>query len=76
VVAERLRDRLSSLSFDVPEGTWHLTASIGVACLSNRVVSSDELLAKSQRCLMQSKGLGGNQVFFDWDEALEVAGDK
>lgn len=76
VVAERLRDRLSALNFDVPEGTWHLTASIGVACLSNRVVSADELLAKSQRCLMQSKALGGNQVFFDWDEALEVAGEK
>lgn len=73
VVAERLRDRLSALSFEVTEGTWHLTASIGVACLSNRVVSVDELFAKSQRCLMQSKSLGGNQVFFDWDEALEVA---
>lgn len=73
VVAERLRDRLSALSFEVPEGVWHLTASIGVACLSNRVVSSDELLAKSQRCLLQSKKLGGNQVFFDWDEALETA---
>ncbi|HOS44702.1 MAG TPA: diguanylate cyclase [Armatimonadota bacterium] len=76
VVAERLRDRLSGLSFEVPEGSWHLTASVGVACLSNRVVSADELLAKSQRCLLQSKALGGNQVFFDWDEALETTGEQ
>jgi hypothetical protein len=27
------------------------------------------------RCLQQSKFLGGNQVFFDWDEALEESGE-
>jgi diguanylate cyclase (GGDEF)-like protein len=75
VVAERLRERLSGLRFDGVGGGVSVTISIGVACLSNRVASTEQLLAKVEDCFFEAKALGGNQIVFDWDQAIEVADD-
>jgi uncharacterized protein YyaL (SSP411 family) len=76
VVAERLRERISAMTFQSPEGPWHLTASIGVACLSAHVTSNEHLVVKANQCLAQSQRLGGNQIIFDWDEALEMMAEE
>lgn len=71
VVAERLHERISTMTFDSPEGPWNPTVSIGVACLSRRVTTSDDLMEKTYIGILQARSMGGNQVIFDWDEALE-----
>jgi diguanylate cyclase (GGDEF)-like protein len=71
VVGERLRERVSSLTFSSPRGPFHPTVSIGVSCLSTRVTTTENLVAKANYCRAQAKELGGNQIIFDWDEALE-----
>jgi diguanylate cyclase (GGDEF)-like protein len=71
VVAERLRERLSSLDVYSPDGEYHLTVSIGVACLSPRVTTPEQLVAKTDTSLRDAKALLGNQIMFDWDEAVE-----
>jgi len=76
VVAERLRERISAMTFQSPEGPWHLTASIGVACLSAHVTSNEQIIIKATQCLTQAQRLGGNQIIFDWDEVLEMMGDE
>jgi len=76
VVAERLRERISEMTFQSQEGPWHLTASIGVACLSAHATSSEQIIVKAEQCLSQSQRLGGNQIIFDWDEALEMMSDE
>ncbi len=71
VVAERLRERLTGLDLYSPDGDYHLTVSIGVACLSPRVTTPEGLLAKTDASLREAKALLGNQIMFDWDEAVE-----
>ncbi|MHB9025225.1 MAG: GGDEF domain-containing protein [Armatimonadota bacterium] len=70
VVAERLREAISAMSFADNKDSWYATVSIGVACLSDSVATSDQLIAKSEQSLLQAKGIGGNQIMFDWDEVL------
>jgi diguanylate cyclase (GGDEF)-like protein len=71
IVAERLREAISAMSFADNKDSWYATVSIGVACLSESVITSDLLIAKSEQSLLQAKGLGGNQIMFDWDEVLD-----
>jgi diguanylate cyclase (GGDEF)-like protein len=70
VVAERLRERVSGV-VDTDNEPWNLTAGIGIASLSATVTSHDQLTMKAERCLTQAQSLGANQVYLDWEEAVE-----
>lgn len=72
VVAERLRERISALTVQSAHGPGHFSVSIGVACLSVRVTTVEQLALKAGQCVSQAQHIGGNQIIFDWDEALET----
>ncbi len=71
VVAERLRERLSGVIDTGNNEYWNLTAGIGIASLSSTVSSHEQLTVKADRCLKQAQAMGANQVFLDWEEAVE-----
>jgi diguanylate cyclase (GGDEF)-like protein len=71
VVAERLRERVSGVIDTGNEEFWNLTAGIGIASLSSTVTSHEQLTMKAERCLKQAQAMGANQVFLDWEEAVE-----
>ncbi|MHB9130320.1 MAG: sensor domain-containing diguanylate cyclase [Armatimonadota bacterium] len=76
VVAERLREYISNLALSGEEVRWYLTVSIGVASLSPRITTAEQLIAKADESLREAKQLGGNQIIFDWDEAFEAFADN
>lgn len=67
VAAERLRERIAALTFFTGHTSWRLTVSIGVACLSSRITSADQLITNAATCLERAQELQGNQVLFDWE---------
>ena len=69
-LAERLRRCIESHNFGEYRGKAtipdvHLTVSIGVACLSDRIDSTEQLLKISDRNLYQAKDNGRNQIVAD-----------
>lgn len=76
VVAERLRAQISTMVSRPQHGAWHATVSISAASLTPRVASGPQFLAKAQQGLSEARLLGGNQIIFDWDEALELMAEE
>jgi two-component system cell cycle response regulator len=64
IFAERLRERIESMSFDVGiERPVHLTVSIGVATFpSPRVTTTEDFFARADEALYRAKSGGRNQV--------------
>jgi len=71
VVVERLRERLIGVTYENGAEKWNATFSIGVACLSKRISTPEQLLAKAEACLAEAKFLGRDQIIIDWNEAME-----
>jgi two-component system cell cycle response regulator len=64
VFAERLRERIASVPFDVGvDQPVHLTVSVGIATFpSPRVASTEDLFARADEALYRAKSGGRNQV--------------
>jgi two-component system cell cycle response regulator len=63
VVAERIRQRCQSQTFDSPAGHLRVTLSGGIALMSSRDrIEGPELLARADKALYQAKRAGRNQV--------------
>ena len=61
--AERLRERIASISFVAAHGGVSLTASIGVASfLGQDIITVDDLFARADEALYRAKALGRNKV--------------
>jgi diguanylate cyclase (GGDEF)-like protein len=62
--AERLRERISTQSFDIGAGRIvRLTVSIGIATFpSAGVASTEDLIARADEALYRAKAAGRNQV--------------
>jgi two-component system, cell cycle response regulator len=64
IFAERLRERIESIAFDVgTERPVHLTVSVGVATFpSPRVATTEDFFARADEALYRAKSGGRNQV--------------
>jgi diguanylate cyclase (GGDEF)-like protein len=61
-VAERLRQRIAGLSVDTAEGSVHVTASLGVASLTDPSMTLDALLSAADAALYSAKRGGRDNV--------------
>jgi diguanylate cyclase (GGDEF)-like protein len=61
-VAERIRKSIDDLGTGVPTG------SLGVACTSNRIVTSQALLDRADAALYDAKYSGGNRIEIDAED--------
>ncbi len=66
-VAERIRERIESLSIDSEAGPVALTASIGVSCHVAIMKGAEDLVAAADRALYGAKRAGRNRVVMDDD---------
>jgi diguanylate cyclase (GGDEF)-like protein/putative nucleotidyltransferase with HDIG domain len=71
VVAERIRELVSTYSFAVAGGL-HLTCSIGLACYPDQVDTEEFLLSAADRAMYGAKHLGRNQVRTINDPAIQA----
>jgi diguanylate cyclase (GGDEF)-like protein len=73
VVAERIRERMASSSFNVGVDSVVVTASIGIAGIDSMegegIVSPSILIDRADRALYSAKHLGRNRVEL-WDVAM------
>jgi len=63
-VAERLREKIAEMAFETPHGSFHMTATIGLAGLLNRDKDVGELVRRADEALYRGKTGGRNQVAF------------
>ena len=63
-VAERLREKIAEMEFETPHGSFHMTATIGLAGLLTGDKSADELVRRADEALYRGKTGGRNQVAF------------
>ena len=63
-VAERLREKIAEMEFETPYGSFHMTATIGLAALLSGDKSVDELVRRADEALYRGKAGGRNQVAF------------
>jgi diguanylate cyclase (GGDEF)-like protein len=74
VVAERIRERMASSSFDVGTDSVVVTASIGIAGIDSTeeegTLNPSTLIDRADRALYSAKHLGRNRVEL-WDEAMQ-----
>jgi diguanylate cyclase (GGDEF)-like protein len=76
VVAHRVRDRIAESAFLAAEGIdWRLTASVGVATLSDAAHSSEELIDAADRAMYHVKETGKNNVSLAPHLARRVSGE-
>ena len=61
-VAESLLERLAAIAVERPGGTFHLTASIGVAAALPRELDARRLLARADAAMYRAKRAGRNSV--------------
>jgi diguanylate cyclase (GGDEF)-like protein len=61
-VAERIRERVARLPFPCPEGTFHVTVSIGVACGPPVPTQPAALLTAADAALYEAKRAGRDRV--------------
>lgn len=62
LTAERIREAIAREIFSFGGGSWHVTASLGVAAANTRTESIEDLLKQADVALYQAKGTGRNRV--------------
>ncbi|MFC5600107.1 GGDEF domain-containing protein [Deinococcus cellulosilyticus] len=62
VLAERLRRRLSQLTYTMPEGTLKVTCSVGISVVSQDDTTWEQVLKRANVGLYEAKSRGRNQV--------------
>ncbi|MBK1841680.1 diguanylate cyclase [Azospirillum sp. YIM B02556] len=62
VVAERVRRHLARMPIEAPEGTFRLTASIGIAGLEGATDTLERAIHRADLALYRAKHLGRNRV--------------
>lgn len=76
-VAERLRSTIVDHAFNDGETSFHITASLGVSCISDEgTASADDLLEHADMNLSTDKRLGKNRVLRRKDTSLVQYGEK
>lgn len=60
--AERLREQIAAIAITVPDGKTNITASLGVAALTEDDSSFDDLLKRADEALYEAKKAGRNCV--------------
>ncbi len=61
-IAERIRDRVTRLVYDTPQGPLRLTISLGTATFPEDAASKGELVERADGCLYHAKRHGRNQT--------------
>lgn len=67
--AERIRSAVEDLSFEMPQGPFRVTLSIGVALYPQDGRQGPDLLARADKALYRAKQTGRNRVVFYHSEA-------
>jgi diguanylate cyclase (GGDEF)-like protein len=62
VIAERIRDRVSRLVFQTPQGPLRVTISLGAATFPDHASGKAELVERADGCLYHAKRHGRNQT--------------
>jgi diguanylate cyclase (GGDEF)-like protein len=62
VMAERLRALIEAQSVEIPGGTLHVTASLGVAAFPGHAKTAGDLLEAADKALYRAKAGGRNRV--------------
>jgi diguanylate cyclase (GGDEF)-like protein len=62
VIAERIRDRVSRMVFDTPQGPLRVTISLGTATFPEDARTKPELVERADGCLYHAKRHGRNQA--------------
>jgi len=62
MVANRIRERFASSSWDWQGRSWALSASFGVAACPESTRSLDNLMARADAALLQAKKAGRNRA--------------
>lgn len=61
-LAQRLRESIAKQQHDLESMAWNVTASIGVASLSDDIENTEGLIARADQALYQAKESGRNRV--------------
>ena len=62
VVAERVRRHLARMPIEAPDGTFRLTASIGIAGLDGATDTLERAIHRADLALYRAKHMGRNRV--------------
>lgn len=61
-LAERLRQRTAAIEIIAPQGNFHVTVSIGLACVGSHDANFNQALERADMALYQAKQAGRNRV--------------